>query len=148
MATLKEIVNRYGDKCIYCGKTANTIDHYIPLLHGGDKTINNEYPSCAVDNNLKGDMLPKEWEEYRQSKQYKIDYERRERRVWRENRRLLTLREKIAINGRQRHIINLRAKYHLPDSLFEHPISGKLITDCTKHELRALKRHFVEGVAI
>ncbi len=51
-------------KCVYCSSDDQemTYDHYIPRVYGGKTTIENGRTSCTRCNNLKGDMMPNEWE--------------------------------------------------------------------------------------
>lgn len=52
----KELCERYGNKCLRCGKTAVklTLDHVIPLKAGGPNTIDNAQPLCKICNSIKG----------------------------------------------------------------------------------------------
>jgi len=43
----------YGNKCVYCGAPANTIDHVVPLALGGKHEIENAVPACGTCNSSK-----------------------------------------------------------------------------------------------
>ena len=47
---------------MYCGKAPPkvviTVDHFVPLEHGGQGVIDNLLTSCAQCNRAKGSMLP------------------------------------------------------------------------------------------
>lgn len=53
-----------GTKCIYCGKTANSMDHGYPQDFGGPTITDNLYPTCKSCNNKKANMLREEYEEF------------------------------------------------------------------------------------
>ncbi|WP_425592266.1 HNH endonuclease [Corynebacterium callunae] len=47
----RRTVNRYHNKCAYCGqKCAPTMDHVIPLSRGGTNNIGNILPACLPCN--------------------------------------------------------------------------------------------------
>lgn len=52
-----QILNKYDNKCSYCGKEIDLysmqIDHFISLRSGGSDEINNLYPSCKLCNHYK-----------------------------------------------------------------------------------------------
>ena len=48
----------YGKQCYYCGRKADTIDHYYPKALGGTNAKSNFVPSCKKCNNLKRDLPP------------------------------------------------------------------------------------------
>ena len=48
-------------ECSYCYKSADTIDHLIPLFRGGTNEITNLVPSCRPCNSSKGSKLVSEW---------------------------------------------------------------------------------------
>jgi 5-methylcytosine-specific restriction endonuclease McrA len=50
------IMARDGNKCVYCGKTATTIDHIIPKSKGGENTYQNCVASCIKCNSHKKDL--------------------------------------------------------------------------------------------
>ena len=54
---------RDGLQCMYCGvtKVPLTVDHYVPLQHGGANEMENYLTSCRPCNKAKGDKLPEEW---------------------------------------------------------------------------------------
>lgn len=46
---------RYDNRCLCCGvKTKLTVDHVIPVIHGGSSSIDNIQPLCALCNSKKG----------------------------------------------------------------------------------------------
>lgn len=56
------ILNRDGRKCFYCGSTERlTVDHIIPLKHGGSNLASNMITSCHSCNSTKNGnrLLPK-----------------------------------------------------------------------------------------
>jgi 5-methylcytosine-specific restriction endonuclease McrA len=55
------VLSTYGDRCVYCGEEADTIDHYVPIRKGGDNSIANLRPACSACNMAKGDSLPEEF---------------------------------------------------------------------------------------
>jgi 5-methylcytosine-specific restriction endonuclease McrA len=54
-----------GRRCVYCATaldyTIATIDHVVPLAHGGSHTPGNLVAACARCNRAKGDLLPQEF---------------------------------------------------------------------------------------
>jgi 5-methylcytosine-specific restriction endonuclease McrA len=51
----KELCNKYGNRCLRCGRKVKlTIDHIIPLSKGGSNTIDNIQPLCGHCNPSKG----------------------------------------------------------------------------------------------
>ncbi len=50
---LKELVDYYGDKCVYCGDPMTGVDHLQPLSKGGEHTLENLAPCCGECNSLK-----------------------------------------------------------------------------------------------
>ncbi len=77
MVTLEQVKKRYGSSCFYCNEPADTKDHFVPISKGGKDTIENLRPCCSVDNLIKGDMLPEQWEQYMRTGEYR----RKKRRV-------------------------------------------------------------------
>lgn len=57
-------------RCVYCGRSGipMTVDHYIPQEKGGETTMENLRTSCRECNRLKGNMMPKEWENEKNSR--------------------------------------------------------------------------------
>lgn len=56
------ILNRDGGKCFYCGSTERlTVDHIIPLKHGGSNLASNMITSCHSCNSTKNGnrLLPR-----------------------------------------------------------------------------------------
>lgn len=59
--------NRRGHGiCYYCGERVPprelTMDHIVPLVRGGKTTKSNVVPCCKSCNDLKGNLLPSEWD--------------------------------------------------------------------------------------
>lgn len=60
--TAQQLAAILREPCLYCGETAEQIDHFIPLSRGGPHTIDNLVPACAACNVSKGNKLPDtEW---------------------------------------------------------------------------------------
>lgn len=49
------ILRRDGRLCVYCGRTAATVDHVIPRSRGGDSSWENLVGCCSACNIRKGD---------------------------------------------------------------------------------------------
>jgi len=54
------VLRRDSNRCGYCGKSANTIDHVLPKSRGGKDTWENLIACCLRCNNVKGDKTPQE----------------------------------------------------------------------------------------
>ncbi len=54
------VLRRDGQRCGYCGGTANTIDHVLPRSRGGQDSWENLVACCLRCNNVKGDRTPNE----------------------------------------------------------------------------------------
>jgi hypothetical protein len=52
----KEVLQRDGYICAYCGGVANSVDHVIPRSAGGDHSLANLVASCLPCNGRKGNM--------------------------------------------------------------------------------------------
>jgi len=54
--------------CHYCRRRvpprALTMDHIVPLIRGGKTSKSNVVPSCKPCNDLKGNLIPSEWDAY------------------------------------------------------------------------------------
>lgn len=48
-------------ECIYCGGTAQVIDHYIPVARGGYGVRANLVPACELCNQDKSELFVDEW---------------------------------------------------------------------------------------
>ena len=59
---LQDILNYYGNCCIYCGGNYEHLDHIIPIAKGGKHDKNNLAPSCASCNFSKNSRIL--WEEW------------------------------------------------------------------------------------
>ena len=53
----QEILNKFNNKCAYCGEKAEAQDHIIPLSKGGHHTKENVVPACKSCNSKKGDKI-------------------------------------------------------------------------------------------
>ncbi len=52
------------EQCVYCGrKDSITIDHFLPISHGGGDCLGNIAGACLFCNSSKRDRDPKEWYE-------------------------------------------------------------------------------------
>lgn len=62
----REIVERDGERCVYCGNVDGPfdIDHIFPVVRGGSDAANNLVVACAPCNRSKGDKTLKEWREW------------------------------------------------------------------------------------
>lgn len=57
----KEVFERYGHKCVYCGSEQNLcIDHLVPIVLGGDHYIDNLVVACKKCNSGKAGRLPEQ----------------------------------------------------------------------------------------
>jgi 5-methylcytosine-specific restriction endonuclease McrA len=54
------VLRRDHHHCAYCGGTAETVDHLVPLSRGGENTWLNTVAACLRCNNLKADRTPAE----------------------------------------------------------------------------------------
>ena len=63
--TIKDIIEKYGDSCVYCQSSFEHIDHYVPLSKGGSHTLDNVRPSCEQCNLEKSNKLPEEFMRYK-----------------------------------------------------------------------------------
>lgn len=61
LITKKEYKKLYSTDCFYCGNSANSIDHVIPLSRGGSHSIGNLVPACLHCNCSKKDKTIMEW---------------------------------------------------------------------------------------
>lgn len=48
-----DLCNRFGNKCLACGKPEVTVDHVVPLSKGGSNDISNIQPLCMSCNQKK-----------------------------------------------------------------------------------------------
>lgn len=64
-AVRKEIFQRDGGTCQYCGNTAGPfeIDHVIPWSRGGKHSADNFALACKPCNRDKGALTPDEWQQ-------------------------------------------------------------------------------------
>lgn len=58
---LRGIAEYYGGNCVYCGKTFEHIDHFIPLSKFGPHCVENLVTACSRCNLRKGAKMPAEW---------------------------------------------------------------------------------------
>jgi 5-methylcytosine-specific restriction endonuclease McrA len=47
--------------CFYCQDFPTTVDHVVPLIHGGTNYQDNLVPCCRPCNSSKSDKLLNEW---------------------------------------------------------------------------------------
>lgn len=53
----KQILDRDGHQCAYCGAHANTVDHIVPLARGGSDDESNLVACCGACNYSKRDKI-------------------------------------------------------------------------------------------
>lgn len=54
----KDLLNKYGNKCLKCGSTKRLeADHVIPLSRGGSNSIENIQPLCRTCNSSKSTKI-------------------------------------------------------------------------------------------
>lgn len=56
----RAVFARDGDRCQYCGRAAENLDHVLPRSRGGTHSWENVVASCRPCNALKEDRLPQE----------------------------------------------------------------------------------------
>lgn len=49
------IFDVWDGECAYCADDADTIDHIVPIVHGGPHTMSNVVPACRSCNSKKND---------------------------------------------------------------------------------------------
>lgn len=59
----REVVDRDGDRCVYCGATEGPfhLDHVLPVSRGGRSQADNLVVACVPCNLSKGARTPEEW---------------------------------------------------------------------------------------
>ncbi len=56
------LLTRFNNCCVYCGTSDNIVkDHFIPLVLGGQTTVNNIVPACRLCNQSKYSHHPIDW---------------------------------------------------------------------------------------
>jgi 5-methylcytosine-specific restriction endonuclease McrA len=58
--TRRGVLRRDKHRCMYCGKSASTIDHVQPKSRGGSDSWENLVACCLRCNNMKSDRTPAE----------------------------------------------------------------------------------------
>lgn len=58
---VKKRMADFDNCCAYCGKTANTNDHFVAISSGGADVIGNIIPACGTCNSSKCNRDAKEW---------------------------------------------------------------------------------------
>lgn len=53
----QEVLDRDGHECVYCGDSANTVDHVFPRVQGGLTVERNLVAACRPCNSSKGGRL-------------------------------------------------------------------------------------------
>ncbi|MGI0058140.1 MAG: HNH endonuclease [Nitrosotalea sp.] len=61
----QNVINKYNDKCFYCGGLFTHIDHCMPLSRDGSHTLDNVRPSCEHCNLTKSNKLHEEFIKYK-----------------------------------------------------------------------------------
>jgi 5-methylcytosine-specific restriction endonuclease McrA len=64
------ILNQFNHSCAYCGDRRYTLtqDHFIPLINGGGRTLQNIIPACLICNSSKNKKDFFKW--YRSNENY------------------------------------------------------------------------------
>lgn len=58
----KEVCEKYGNKCYYCGSTGKiTLEHLLPVSRGGTNELSNLRPACPSCNYSKHNKTPEEY---------------------------------------------------------------------------------------
>jgi hypothetical protein len=57
----REILERDGGVCTYCGEPANSVDHVVPSSRGGTNDPDNLKAACMDCNRRKNAYTPEEW---------------------------------------------------------------------------------------
>ncbi len=52
------VIERMGEKCVYCQRKADVLDHVLPIRWGGTNDIENLQPVCSTCNSKKSGSLP------------------------------------------------------------------------------------------
>ncbi|MFF4403599.1 HNH endonuclease [Streptomyces sp. NPDC001404] len=65
---------RESGPCVYCGSSANTVDHITPLARGGWEHEINLVPACRSCNSSKGTRLLSEWDPRRVVRAVAVSY--------------------------------------------------------------------------
>lgn len=61
-ALIRVVLDEYGNVCHLCGKPgATTIDHIVPVVHGGDNSLDNLRPAHLSCNSSRGARSLEEW---------------------------------------------------------------------------------------
>jgi 5-methylcytosine-specific restriction endonuclease McrA len=59
---LRAVRELAGGVCVYCAKAqAETMDHFIPVAHGGLTEVGNMVPACVSCNSSKTANEPHKW---------------------------------------------------------------------------------------
>lgn len=53
------VLARDGNRCAYCGRSATTVDHIVPVAHGGTSSWKNTVAACVRCNGRKGCRTPR-----------------------------------------------------------------------------------------
>lgn len=68
---LSVLKRAFGGLCVYCGRSADTLDHVVPLAQGGRHSIRNLVPACGSCNSKKGNRTPEQWKSGAKAPQYR-----------------------------------------------------------------------------
>ena len=75
-ARLRRVIfDAWGNGCAYCGATADTLDHVMPLARGGLTVRTNLVPACSPCNLRKGHSDALTW--FRDHHGWSVDREQR-----------------------------------------------------------------------
>lgn len=54
-------LEQFDNRCAYCDRQYNCIDHFVPLSNGGRDCIENLIPACLSCNSSKGARNAESW---------------------------------------------------------------------------------------
>jgi hypothetical protein len=54
------VIEKFGDRCAYCGDAWSLVEHATPICRGGGTTIQNCLPACGRCNTKKGTLTIEE----------------------------------------------------------------------------------------
>jgi hypothetical protein len=58
---LEQIYKNWNNRCAYCGGQATTLDHIVPLIRGGEHSLENLIPACRHCNSSKNAKQLSKW---------------------------------------------------------------------------------------
>ena len=60
-AEIRDIIAKFGGKCVYCGDLYEDTDHIVAISNGGTSDKSNLVPACARCNSDKYNKIFEEW---------------------------------------------------------------------------------------